>query len=92
MNITYSTENEIQGGSHAAPVKNNFFHGGTKVKHYVDFEVWGYISVPVEADNFDEAKDIACEEVSNMDFGCLENVEWEAKRAENAGGETKRYK
>lgn len=62
------------------------------MKHYVNFKVYGYISVVVEADDFEEAKDIASNEVSEMDFGSLENIEWEAKSAENESGESKRYK
>ena len=65
---------------------------GKNMKYFVNCEVWGYISVEVDAKDYEEAKDIACEVVSNMDFGSLENIEWAAKSAENENGEDTRYR
>lgn len=46
------------------------------MKHYVTLAVSGTITVEVDADNADEADEIACGATSEVDFGALENIEW----------------
>lgn len=51
------------------------------MKYIVTVRVDGYISVPVDAENEDAAKHIAAEEVGEMDFGELRDIEWEPLHA-----------
>ena len=51
------------------------------MKYIVTVRVDGYVSVPVDAENEDAAKHIAAEEVGEMDFGILRDIEWEPLHA-----------
>lgn len=57
----------------------------------VKLAVKGRAYVTVEATDFDEAKEKACEEGCELDFGPLENIEWEAVNAEREDGQCKDY-
>ena len=48
--------------------------------------VEGCVTVTVDADSVEEAKEKANEEVGEMDFGELSNIEWDAIDAEAEGG------
>ena len=52
------------------------------MKYEVSIAVDGRIKVVVEAENFEEAKRKACEEVCDIDFGELEHINWDAENAE----------
>jgi hypothetical protein len=47
------------------------------MKYIVTVRVDGYVSVPIDAENEDAAKHLAAEEVGEMDFGALKDIEWE---------------
>lgn len=52
------------------------------MKYNVAVRVSGFVSVEVEASSMDVAKQIANDEVCDMDFGSLQNIDWEALSAE----------
>lgn len=47
------------------------------MKYDVSVRVWGYVTATVEAESDEEAKRLAAEAVSEMDFGTLRDIEWE---------------
>jgi hypothetical protein len=47
------------------------------MKYVVCVRVDGYVSVPVEAEDEAAAKSVAANEVGEMDFGALRDIEWE---------------
>lgn len=56
------------------------------MQYTVSIAVNGRTDVIVEAENFEEAKKKACEEVCDIDFGALECIEWQAINAEDEKG------
>ena len=52
------------------------------MKYSVTARVSGVVSVEVEASSMDVAMQIANDEVCDIDFGRLENIDWEALWAE----------
>ena len=61
------------------------------MKYIVSVAVNGRVDVEVDAENFEEAKEKACQEVCDIDFNRLEFIEWEAVNAENENGVFKDY-
>lgn len=47
------------------------------MKYTVAVSVRGSVYLTVEAENENEARRIADEEVSDMDFNALENIDWD---------------
>ena len=47
------------------------------MKHYVTLAVSGTITVEVDVDDIEYVDEAACEVTSEVDFGALENIEWE---------------
>lgn len=56
------------------------------MKTIVHIAVNGYVDVEVEATDINEAKQIACEEVCDMDFGPMRDIEWYAVGYEDENG------
>ena len=52
----------------------------------VSVAVEGKVTVVVETDSFEEAKIIAYNEVCNIDFGELEDIDWKVVNAEDQDG------
>lgn len=47
------------------------------MKHYtISFSVEGYVTAEVDAENEEQAKELANKAVENTDCGSLENVDW----------------
>lgn len=61
------------------------------MKYVVSVAVDGRVDVEVDAKNFEEAKEKACEEVGCIDFNRLEFIEWKAVNAEDENGVFKDY-
>lgn len=61
------------------------------MKYTVSIAVDGRIDVEVEANSFEDAKEKACAEVYDLDFGNLEWIEWNAVNAEDENGVFKDY-
>ena len=61
------------------------------MKYTVSIAVDGRVDVAVEANSFDEAKQKACMEVCDIDFGELESIDWYAVNAEDENGNFKDY-
>lgn len=61
------------------------------MKYYVRIAVEGRVEVEVEADSFEEAKEKACNKVYDMDFGELEDIDWQAVNAETENGKHKDF-
>ena len=61
------------------------------MKYVVSIAVDGRVDVEVEANSFEAARNIACNEVCDMDFGTLEFIEWNAVNAEDENGIFKDY-
>lgn len=59
------------------------------MKHYVTVSITGRVTVVVDADDFSVAEDRANDVISEMDFGPLENIDWETAYIENENGRTK---
>lgn len=57
-----------------------------KEKFVVCMSVDGYVEVEVEATSPKEASELACEKVSEYDFGALRGVEWNTLHVENENG------
>lgn len=57
-----------------------------KEKFVVCISVDGYVEVEVKAASPKEASEIACEKVSEFDFGSLKSVEWNTLHVENENG------
>lgn len=47
------------------------------MKYYVDFRVKGYYSLEIEATDYEQARDEANVLLCDIDFGGLEDIEWE---------------
>ena len=56
------------------------------MKYWVTLAVSGRCEIDVEAKNFDEAKQKACEKFYDADIGDLECVDWKAINAEDETG------
>ena len=56
------------------------------MKYIVSVAIDGRIDVEVEANSFEEAKEKACVELYDEDFGNLECIEWHAVNAEDENG------
>ena len=52
----------------------------------VSVAVEGRVTVVVETDSFEEAKNIAYNEVCDIDFGKLEDIDWQVVNAEDEDG------
>ena len=61
------------------------------MKYTVSVAINGRIDVEVEAENFEEAKEKASQEVCEADFGSLECIDWYAVNAEADDGEFQDY-
>lgn len=57
-----------------------------KEKFVVCMSVDGYVEVEVEATSPKEASEIACEKVSEFNFGPLKSVEWNTLHVEDENG------
>lgn len=51
------------------------------MKYIVRVAVEGRVEVTVDADSIEEAKEIANDQVCDMDFGPLEDIEWDTATA-----------
>lgn len=60
-------------------------------KYYVTMAVNGRITLEVSATDFEDAKQKACNENCNTDFGQLECIDWHAVNAEDETGKTTDY-
>ena len=56
-------------------------------KYEVHYAVSGFATVTVEADSEAEAKRLALEESYNLDFGALQNIDWDFHRIEEVPAE-----
>lgn len=57
-----------------------------KRKYVVCVSVDGFVEVEVEAENPKEASEIACDKVSEFDFGPLRGVEWSTLNVSDEDG------
>lgn len=63
-----------------------------EMEYIVSIAVEGRVKVKVKgANSFEDAKTKAEAEVSDMDFGPLEDIEWNAVNAEDETGKFKAY-
>lgn len=56
------------------------------MKYTVSIAIDGRLDVEVEAESFEEAKAIACDDLYDEDFGSLECIDWHAVNAEDENG------
>ena len=56
------------------------------MKYIVSIAVNGRLSVEVEANSFEEAHDLAIDEVCDINMGELECIDWSAVNAEDESG------
>lgn len=58
---------------------------GNTTPHYVTYKVEGTVTVEIPAKDYEEAKKAANQAIEEMDFGALENIEWNVIQTEEAG-------
>ena len=56
------------------------------MKYVVSIAINGRLDVEVDANSFEEAKQIACGDIYDEDFGNLECIDWHAVNAEDENG------
>ena len=61
------------------------------MKYIVGIAVDGSVYIEVEADSFDEARDKANDMMCEIDFGQLEDINWNVVNAEDDNRKFKKY-
>ena len=74
-----------------SPQQTNGGAAADEREYTVCVAVEGKTLVLVKANNFEEAKKKACDEVFELDFGPLEDIDWHALYAENENDERQHF-